>query len=177
MADLPLTSTVLALVCVAAGLALAAWAVRALSRRRADSSAGALVAIDAGRPAVLRSERFRIRGRPDGLRRTRDGRLVPVELKSRASPPNGPARSHVVQVWAYCLLVEEATGRAPPFGLLRYADHDYRVRWDAAAREELLALRSELGRPYDGRATPSPARCARCAWVRSCDARAVPGLG
>jgi len=168
----PLTPTVLAIGLVASGAALAAVSIRALYRRRREGSIGPLVAIDAGRPVVLRSERYRLQGRPDALRRAGDGRLIPIEVKSRAAPRTGPARSHVVQVWAYCLLVEETTGRAPPFGILRYDDREYRLPWDASARHDLLALRAALDRPYDGRATPSVARCARCPWVRSCDARA-----
>jgi CRISPR-associated exonuclease Cas4 len=156
-----------------AGFGLAAWGVRALAARRRDASLGSLVAIDAGRPAVLRSSRYRIQGRPDALRQLSDGRWIPIETKSRASPPSGPTRPHLVQVWAYCLLVEEETGRSPPFAVLRYSDREIRVPWDAPARRELLRLRAELLRPYDGRATPSPYRCARCGWFSVCDARAV----
>lgn len=162
-----------ALLLVVVGLVLAAWALRALSRRRREAATGELVAVDAGRPATLRSERFRLMGRPDALRRLADGRLVPVEIKSRTTPGRGPSPSHVVQVRGYCLLVEEATGTSPPYGVLRYADAEFRVRWDADARAELLALRAELLRPYDGRATPSRAKCARCPWVGVCDVRAT----
>jgi len=129
--------------------------------------------VAAGRPATLRSERYRLVGRPDELRRLGDGRVVPVEFKSRSTPPRGPSPSHVVQVRAYCLLVEETTGSAPPYGILRYSDGEFRVRWDDRARDELLRLRAEVLRPYDGRATPSRARCARCPWFGACDARAT----
>ena len=165
----------MALLLVVAGGGLAVWGARALSLRRAEGVYGSLAAIDAGRPAELRSERYRIQGRPDALRGAGDARLIPIERKSRASPRNGPAHSHMVQVWAYCLLAEEVTGRSPPFGVLRYSDREFRITWDDAARRELLALRAELDRPYDGRATPSPGRCARCAWVRLCDARVLRG--
>jgi len=172
LGDLGLALAAVAL--VGGGLALTVWGVRALSARHRDLAVGRLVAVDAGAPAVLQSYRYRIRGRPDALRETPEGSLVPVETKSRSAPRAGPARSHLVQVWAYCLLVEESSGRPPPFGVLRYSDREFRVRWDGVARQELLAVRAELARPYDGRATPSPVRCARCAWVESCDARA-PG--
>lgn len=173
MALPPLGPAFIALGLVILGLGLAVWGVRALAARRRDNALGALVAIDAGRPAVLRSYRHRIQGRPDALRQLSDGRWVPVETKTRASPPHGPARSHLMQVWAYCLLVEEETGRSPPFAVLRYSNRAFRVRWDAPARRDLLRLRAELLRPYDGRATPSPKRCARCPWFTVCDARAV----
>jgi CRISPR-associated exonuclease Cas4 len=77
-------------------------------------------------------------------------------------------------VWAYCLLVEEAEGDPPPFGIVRYRDAEFQVLWDRSARAELLALRRAVAAPYDGRATPSPARCGRCRWAPRCDARAVP---
>ena len=162
-----------AVVLIVVGLALAGWALRTLSQRHRDAAVGELVAVDAGRPSTLRAPRYRLMGRPDALRRLADGRVIPVELKSRATPSRGPAPSHVVQVRAYCLLVEEATGTSPPYGVLRYADGEFRVRWDASARAELLALRAELLQPYDGRATPSRAKCARCPWVGGCDARAT----
>jgi CRISPR-associated exonuclease Cas4 len=167
--------TLLAVAGVAVGALAVAVGARALTVRRREGRYGTLVGVDArpGSGATLRSERYRISGRPDELRRQRDGRLVPVEVKSRGSPVRGPPYSHRVQVWAYCLLVEEATGRAPPYGVLRYSDGgEFRVAWDRGARAELLALRTEVGRPYDGRATPTPAKCAGCRWRNGCDARA-----
>lgn len=168
----PLNGTDVAGILALIGLVLVALALRALSARRRDRRFGALVAADAGAPSTLRSLRYRIEGRPDELRRLPDGRIVPVELKSRTTPRGGPPRSHQVQVWAYCLLVEETTGRPPPFAVLRYADGEFRIRWDDAARAALFRLREEMGQPYDGRATPSPARCGRCPWFGVCDARA-----
>lgn len=150
--------------------------VRSLARRARDRAHGELIAVDDGRrrDAPLVSHRYRIAGRPDSLRRARDGRIIPVEIKSRASPPKGPPLSHVVQVWAYCLLVEETEGTPPPYGVLRYSDgEEFRIDWGDEPRARLLALRRELARPYDGRARPSPARCAGCRYRYGCDARAI----
>ena len=166
-----------AVLLVLVGIGVAAWAIRTGSIRWRESRYGRLVAVDAGRPMTFRSERYRMQGKPDAVRQQRDGRLIPIELKSRSSPSTGPARSHTVQVWAYCLLIEESTGRAPPFGVLRYADREYRIPWNSESRRALLALRAELDRPYDGRATPSPQKCPRCAWVNVCDARVLRGRG
>ncbi len=173
MASLPVSPELIGLGAILVGIAISAIALKLLADRRHDLAKGALVAIDAGAPMILRSARYRLSGRPDVLRRLPDDRLVPIERKSRATPPRGPPRSHLVQTWAYCLLVEESTGTAPPYGVLRYADGgECRVRWDGAARSEILALRAEMARPYDGRATPSPGKCARCRWVTGCDAHA-----
>jgi CRISPR-associated exonuclease Cas4 len=171
--DLPSLTDLAAGAAAVLGVGLAAVAARGLLRRRRESATGALVAIDAGAPMTLRSARYRLSGRPDILRRLPDGRTVPIELKSRGAPARGPPRSHLAQVAAYCLLVEEATGVPPPYGLLRYGDGtEFRVPWNGVAKAELLRLRAEMDRPYDGRATPSPAKCARCGWRAVCDARA-----
>jgi CRISPR-associated exonuclease Cas4 len=157
------------------GLIVAA-AARALLARRREAALGDLVAVDAGAPMTLHSARYRISGRPDLVRRLPDGRRVPIELKSRPAPPAGPRPSHRVQVEVYCLLLEESTGVSPPFGVVRYGDGvEFRVPWNARARSELLRLRAELDRPYDGRASPSAAKCARCGWRAVCDVRARSG--
>ena len=122
---------------------------------------------------TLRSDRYRLAGRPDEVRRLADGTLIPIELKSRAAPIGGIPRSHRVQVGAYCLLLEESSGRTPPYGLLRYAGGaEWRVSFDDELRNEVLALRRAVDRPYQGEATPSAARCRRCPWRSGCD-RAV----
>jgi CRISPR-associated exonuclease Cas4 len=159
-----------------AGSGLLAAGVVALVRRRQQRKSGRLWQADlpTSPGLLLRSPRFRIAGRPDELRVLPDGRWVPVELKSRPAPRNGPPASHRIQVAAYCLLVEETTGRAPPFGLLRYGDGtEFRIEWTPELRARLLDLRRELATPYDGRALPSPGRCSGCPWRRSCDRAAV----
>lgn len=156
------------------GVGLLAVSLRSLIVRARESRWGVLEAIDtgAGGGRTLTSERYRLLGRPDALRRRADGRLVPVELKHREAPASGPFWSHRVQLWAYCLLIEETEGRAPPFGVLRYRDAEFVVPWDAGARSELLAVLREASRPYDGQATPSVGRCRACRWAAGCDARA-----
>ncbi|MCI4352095.1 MAG: PD-(D/E)XK nuclease family protein [Thermoplasmata archaeon] len=160
---------------VGGGLLLVGGLV-ALARVREQRRSGRLVQADLpNKPGtLLRTPRYRISGRPDELRVLRDGRTIPLEIKSRPTPRSGPPASHRIQVAAYCLLVEETTGRPPPFGLLRYGDGgEFRIDWTPELREQLLVLRRELATPYDGRATPSPARCRRCAWRRSCDRAAA----
>jgi CRISPR-associated exonuclease Cas4 len=151
---------------------VAAWQ---LARRSRERSIGELWVIDDGVSggAPLASTRYRLRGRPDAIRRSHDGALVPVEVKHRNAPPGGPFPSHRIQLGAYALLLEEASGRPPAFGILRYRDRDVRVAWDDRARSEVLAVRAAVDRPYDGRATPSVARCRGCRWAPVCDRSAV----
>jgi CRISPR-associated exonuclease Cas4 len=161
---------------LAIGVLVVAAGAISLRRGRHDRRLGQLVAVDAGRAVTLRSERYRLAGRPDAVRRRSDGALVPVELKHRAVPPRGPYPSHEIQLGAYCLLVEDATGRSPPFGVLRYADGEVVVPWDDRHRRRLVGLLEEVAAPYDGRATPSPGKCSGCVWSPSCDASLAPAL-
>lgn len=149
--------------------------LRALITFVRDRRSGRLLAVDdgVGLP-LLRAPRYRLVGRPDELRALRGDAVIPVEIKSRTSPREGPPPSHRLQVEAYCLLVEEVSGRSPPYGLLRYADgREWTVPWDRPAREEVLGALAAVRRPYRGEATPSVARCVRCGWRLGCDARAA----
>ncbi len=166
-----------AAVLVLAGIGVAAGTIRSFLRRRRERRDGVLLSVDreeAHGPS-LTSEEHRLVGRPDAIRRLADGRRIPVEIKHRATPREGPPRSHRVQIAAYSLLVESTWGRSPPYGVLRYSDGgEFRIPWDAQARRELLQLRASIARPYRGEATPSPGRCARCPWRHGCDARYRP---
>jgi len=164
---LPLAAGLAGVLCVVAG-ALIVW------QRARDDRLGEMVAVDLDRATTLRSPRYRLAGRPDLLRRRRDGSVVPIELKHRSAPRFGPFRSHRVQVGAYCLLVEATTGRAPPFGVLRYRDREVVVPWTPTLRAEVLGLLAEVGEPYRGQADPSPEKCAGCVWSDRCDASMAP---
>ncbi|MGA7923727.1 MAG: PD-(D/E)XK nuclease family protein [Thermoplasmata archaeon] len=148
------------------------WAMAVRRRRR---RAGRVLWTDSrsGSP-TLYSSRYRFYGRPDEVRRLPDGTPFPVELKHRSVPMGGVPRSHRVQVIAYCILLEETYGSSPPYGVLRYGNgEEVRVPFDEASRSEVIELRHWVGQPYDGRATPSMARCRRCPWRPGCDQAAV----
>ncbi|HDH09491.1 MAG TPA: CRISPR-associated protein Cas4, partial [Chloroflexi bacterium] len=78
-------------------------------RRRTGLPSGRVIYADTGawgrceRP--LFSRRYLLTGKPDYLVEEK-GRLIPVEVKPTVSPST-PYRSHVLQLAAYCLLVEE----------------------------------------------------------------------
>ncbi len=165
----------LALLLGVAGLLVLAVTATALRSARRDRRHGRLLSVDtpAAPGRLLRSERWKLAGRPDAIRVRPDGRSVPIEVKSRPAPRRGPPDSHVAQLWAYCLLLEESTGRAPPYGVLRYGDgREYELPWDEAARSWLWQVRRAVGRPYAGEDRASPGRCSRCVFRSRCD-RAV----
>jgi CRISPR-associated exonuclease Cas4 len=125
-----------------------------------------------GQVQRLVSHRYGLSGRPDELRRSRDGRIVPVEIKSSKPPASGNPSypSHLIQLYAYCLLVEENYGASPPYGLMIYRDGITReVPWTGEARALLLSWIDQMQSPYNGAASPSPAKCHRCRHRAICD--------
>jgi len=148
-------------------------------RRQAGLPAGRVVYSDTGawrrceRP--LFSHRYRLSGRPDYLVEV-EGAPIPVEVKSTRRPA-ALYRSHLMQLAAYCLLIEEAYGQAPPYGLLHYSDATVRVDYTPQLRAELLATLDEMRRArLSGDAPRShdePARCRRCGYRHACDQRLV----
>jgi CRISPR/Cas system-associated exonuclease Cas4 (RecB family) len=148
-------------------------------RRRSGLPAGQIVYDDAGgqASAVLVSERYGLRGKPDYLLRdTARGGLIPVEVKHSRAPRSGqPYPSHRLQLAVYLLLVEDVLGEAAPYGLLRYHDQTLRV-----AREELLAVLAEMrALQKSGRVAhrdhAHAQRCAGCSLAQQCDERLVTG--
>ena len=153
------------------------WAIyRALSPKALP---GPVVAVDGsvtsatvGRVATMSSQIHGLVGRPDELRRSPDGRVVPVEVKSSRGPPPGrpPYFSHVLQFYAYCQIVEDRYGAAPPYGLMIYSDGTpRRVAWDGRARQELADWVVRFRGPYGGDALPTVPKCRSCAYLSVCD--------
>jgi CRISPR-associated exonuclease Cas4 len=147
------------------------------ARRDTGLPLGRVVYVDTGawdrceRP--LFSNEHRLTGRPDYLVHGRGG-VVPVEVKSGAAPQQ-PYPAHVLQLAAYCLLVEEREGRAPPYGILKYGDRAFEVDYTPSLRAELLdtldALRRDLGRRDVARSHDEPGRCLACGYRDRCKQR------
>ena len=110
-------------------------------------------------------------GRPDYLVEGQSGHLIPVEVKSR-NAPNKPHQGHVLQLAAYCLLVEEVYGVRPTHGILQYRDTAFAVEFTLDLEEDLLDLladmcedmfEEEVDRDHD-----EWRRCARCGVKEFC---------
>lgn len=161
------------------GIAIALGVVSVLLLRRSGIR-GRVVASDSvvSRPSrVLRSARYGIAGKPDYLVQEH-GLIAPVELKpSRES--DAPWLRDVVQLAAYCLLLEETEPRFAGYGYLRYAHRTFRIDFTERVRNELL--RTIAGMRADLTASDvlpnhrDPRRCARCMLVSVCGRVVVAG--
>lgn len=126
-------------------------------------------------PEPLRAPTYGLVGRPDYL--LREGRAtIPVESKPMRHAEE-PYPADVLQLAAYCLLVEETYGRPPPHGLLVYSERTFEIPFDAGLRKALLKLLDEMrraeGKSNVRRNHEQPARCARCGMQRHCGREAL----
>jgi CRISPR-associated exonuclease Cas4 len=125
------------------------------------------------RPKAMVSRTLPLTGRPDYVVEA-DGAWIPVEVKSGRTPRR-PYDSHVLQLAAYCHLVEHAHGVRPPHGVLEYPDARFEVPYTPELETELVRtlLRMELAERTGEahRDHQSKGRCAGCARREGCPER------
>jgi CRISPR-associated exonuclease Cas4 len=134
---------------------------------------GLILYTDLNTPAQpLFSKRFRLVGKPDYIVRHVD-RLLPVEVKSGGQLH--PQHSHVLQLAAYCQILEDVSGEFVPEGILVYNTVPYTIAFDPQLRFELASVMNEMRESlYDGvvvRNHQEPGRCKRCSLRQYCDDR------
>ncbi|MDQ3704588.1 MAG: CRISPR-associated protein Cas4 [Chloroflexota bacterium] len=162
-------------------LALLALTYAARLRRESGLPSGEVLQSDTGAGGTpgkpLYSARYGLAGTPDYIVQTRRG-LVPVEVKLGRTEDE-PHESHLLQVLAYCLLIEETEGKRPAYGLLRYSNNTFQVDYNKETRAYLIsvldemrhaALMTEVDRNHD-----NPARCRACGYRPLCDQSLWPG--
>ena len=171
---------------VALAVALGALALLSLAsrlRRRSGLPMGRVVYSDTGRWRAcvdpLYAPSANLSGKPDYLVQ-RWNHVIPVEVKSGNAPAE-PYRSHVMQLAAYCLLVEAAYGRRPPYGLVHYdgerpaSTRTFAVRYTRELEDALLDtlewMRQDLRDGQADRSHDDPARCRACGYAHDCDQR------
>ena len=122
---------------------------------------------------ILRSARYGLSGKPDFLIR-QGSAIVPVEAKT-GKTPRQPQPGHVLQLMAYCILVEENFGVRPEYGIGRYSEQQFEVDFTPEREQELLSILWEMQqqRQQDDvhRTHNYPRRCAACGYRDRCDER------
>jgi CRISPR-associated exonuclease Cas4 len=134
---------------------------------------GKIEYIDMGNAKAFKSEKYGLIGRPDYVIKI-DDKVIPVEEK-KGRTPQGPLFSHILQVAAYCLLIEDETGTAPPYGLLKYPEHEHEIEYNEDLKKVLLQKMEEMremrrtGNVH--RTHKRPGKCANCSRRDSCPER------
>jgi CRISPR-associated exonuclease Cas4 len=168
----------LALVLFLLFLAAALWYGGREMRRESGLPAGNVIYTDTGawraNNNVLHAAGLRIVGKPDYLVEQADGTIIPVEVKSGLAPDT-PWEGQVLQLAAYCLLVEENFGVRPPYGILQYQDQAFAIDYTGDLEADLLDVLDEM-RAAREETDPDPdhherQRCAACGVRQACDRR------
>ena len=117
-------------------------------RKRLDMDEGEVDYVDVTKEKskMFSSEKYHLRGRPDYIIK-KDGDRIPVEIKT-GRVPKGPFFSHIIQSAAYCLLIEEETGKAPPYGLIKYGDNEFEIDYDESLKELLVNKMEDMREIY-----------------------------
>jgi CRISPR-associated exonuclease Cas4 len=119
----------------------------------------------------LYSSTHHLTGKPDYLVENPKA-IIPVEVKSTPAPEI-PYLGHLLQLAAYCLLVEETTGRTPSHGLLKYAGALYEVDFTQELRRELLDTLAEMRQARLAervkRNHHQPGKCLACGFYDVCE--------
>ena len=101
---------------------------------------------------------------------------MPVEVKRRRRPAQ-PSASHILQLAAYCLLVEDNFDAAPPYGLLRYADATLQIPYTDELRRRVLeatdGIRQARGASDVRRSHDGPVRFRACGYRSACGTEAL----
>lgn len=157
------------------GLAFLLLRQAAATRQQTGLPRGRVIYSDTGawsrveRP--LFSRRHLLTGRPDYVVEE-NGIWIPVEVKPRRTAPQ-PYPSDILQLAAYCLLIEEIYGEIPPHGLIKYRDQTFAIDYTPELRQELLALLEDMRQDLHASDVPrsheSPARCRACGYRPLCD--------
>ncbi len=112
-------------------------------------------------------------GKPDYLVE-QDGQLIPVEVKSGYAPAE-PHESHILQLAAYCLLVDRTYSKRPGYGIIKYRNRSFGVDYTPELENALIDLLQELRRQERrgeaDRSHAQPGRCAKCGYRRICEQR------
>ncbi|MDD4308637.1 MAG: CRISPR-associated protein Cas4, partial [Thermoplasmata archaeon] len=125
------------------------------------------------KPKLLVSEKLGLSGRPDYILMI-DNEHIPVEIKT-GRVPRGLLFSHILQVAAYCVLLEEEFGTPPSHGILRYGHTQNVVDYDAALRDLVLLKLEEMreimktGNAH--RNHSKPGKCSHCSRKSECPER------
>jgi CRISPR-associated exonuclease Cas4 len=97
---------------------------------------------------------------------------VPVELKLSTQNVMSPYSNHVIQIAAYCLILEDYSEQPPTHGILRYADREFTIDYTPALRRKVLRLLDEMMH-FDEQHAPdlkrqSPSKCRACSFQPIC---------
>lgn len=111
-------------------------------------------------------------GKPDWIVDSWRG-PVPIEVKSGATP-EFPIQAHVLQLAAYCYLIERCEGKRVRRGILRYPETSFEISYTIKLRRQLIetieALRDAEAADFP-RSHRDIGKCRSCGYRSRCNER------
>ncbi len=121
------------------------------------------------RGGEITSEKYGIRGTPDYIIKI-DDEYIPVEEKS--SDVSHPLFHHVMQVTAYCMLVEDKYGAPPPYGILKYRNAQFKIPYEERWKRIVLNMKEQMLKDIEKgeahRNHSNARKCRRCHYREEC---------
>jgi CRISPR-associated exonuclease Cas4 len=119
----------------------------------------------------LYDSQLKLVGKPDYLVQQKDT-LIPVEVKSNLKGEK-PYSAHILQLAAYCYLVERNYNIRPLYGLLHYPNQTFEIEYSTELESKLIQTISEMRRCESNhqvvRSHQSIAKCQGCGYRDICN--------
>lgn len=120
---------------------------------------------------VLYARHDGLKGRPDFLIQ-QGAEIIPVEAKTGRTPTQ-PYWGHIMQLTAYCVLVEAHYGIRPPYGIIRYPQRQFQVDFTLEREQQLRVILADMRQAQAldeaHRSHQNPRLCAACGYRVECD--------
>lgn len=127
------------------------------------------------KPKLFKSRKRGLSGRPDLILKE-EGYHIPVEYKS-GRVPKGPYFSHILQLAAYGIIMEEEYGKRPPYGYIKYGPKDKQEQFkvelddklmDVVLFEKVEAIKKAIDDGEAHRNHNRPGKCRNCSRRKVC---------
>jgi CRISPR-associated exonuclease Cas4 len=96
-----------------------------------------------GSGTPLFAKNYPLSGKPDYVVLSPEGVPIPVELKLGADAQE-PQRSHIMQLAAYFVILEDLYERSPQYGVLRYAKREFTIQYTQTLKRKVLRRLAEM---------------------------------
>ena len=106
---------------------------------------------------VLYSRQHDLNGKPDFLFQ-QGAAIIPVEVKM-GKTPSRPYLGHIMQLMAYCVLVEANYSVRPDYGIIRYPEREFTIDFTPEREAALVAILTDMRKkkkPYRIVFVPDP---------------------
>lgn len=125
---------------------------------------------------ALFSADLMLTGKPDYLVYQNDGYIIPVEIKSTPAPTD-PYEGHVMQLAAYCALVEAEHGIRPSHGIIQYEGGAFSIDYSYELEDQLMFTLNQMREDEYAievyRDHNSRAKCHGCGFRDICEQRLI----